>query len=109
MLVKETFLGMPLERRAGSVNLPANLSVPLRRESSWRWDAFCYHTHTHTQTHTQPKLQQSQPDDISLTLRGREQRRRFRGRGEGRGGRLGKKGKQIREVDDISHILTGGH
>lgn len=36
MLVKETFLGMQLERRAGSENLPANLSVPRRRMSSWQ-------------------------------------------------------------------------
>lgn len=36
MLVKETFLGMQLECRAGSENLPANLSVPPRRMSSWQ-------------------------------------------------------------------------
>lgn len=99
MLVKETFLGMQLERRAGSENLHANLSVPPRRKSSWKRDTLCYHTHTHTAQVTVPaRRHRSHP-------RGREQRRRFRGRA----GRLGKKGKQIREVDDISHILTGGH
>lgn len=40
MPVKETFLGMQLEHRAGSKNLATNLSVPPRRKSSWRCDAF---------------------------------------------------------------------
>lgn len=52
MLVKETFLGMQLERRAGSENLHANLSVPPRRKSSWKRDTLCYHTHTHSPSYS---------------------------------------------------------
>lgn len=58
---------------------------------------FCYPTHTQ-QSHSPSQTTSRSPSGE----RAKEEVQRQRE------GRLGKKGKQIREVDDISHILTGG-
>lgn len=80
MLVKVRFLGMQLERRAGSENVPANLFVPPRLQ------VFLAMRHILLpHTHTKPKLQ-SLPDDISLTLGGESKG----GGSEGKEGGLGK-------------------